>query len=207
MSEGTRGREPMKPLRRSMLGVRISTSSSSAPASQGSAQPAISCENGQKRVRHPRGEKRDRRAPGICFAIRAFARIRICRLSATRFVRGRIRTRSPMAPRFCAIWTRPRKPSASTATFVSASGRRGRRGDRRMLAGRSTWRVQTARRSRSRATFSSFARAITNMRKAIRQAGQARSVSLAASCIRRTGPKTCVTTASGWSLSAAARQR
>ena len=71
---------------------------------------------------------------------------------------------------------------------------------------RASWRSDErslgARRRRSRrrdaqsfpATFSSCARAITNMRKATRQAGQAWSDSPGASCIRRSGPKTCVTT-------------
>ena len=57
---------------------------------------------------------------------------------------------------------------------------------------------QTARSWGSPATFSSCARAITNTRKATSQAGQAWRNSPAASCIRRNGPKTCTTTASGW---------
>ena len=183
--------------RRSTLRARISTFSSSALASQELERPAISFGSGQERPLP--SSKRETRsgAPGTFFAIRAFARTRICRHSATRFVHGTIRKRSPTAPRFCAIWPKPRKPMASIATFVSASRSCGRRGGPRTLAGRSTLTVRTARSSGSPATFSSCARATTNMRKATRQAGQAWRDLPAASCIRRSGLKTCITTASG----------
>ena len=154
--------------RRAALRVRISTFLSSAPVCPESERPAISFGSG--RGRRSRSSKRVTRsgAPGIFFAIRAFARTRICRLSATRSVHGTIRQRSPTAPRSCAISPKRRKPMASIATFVSASRSCGRRGGPRTLAGRSTLTVQTARSSSSPATFSSCARATTNMRKATR---------------------------------------
>ena len=193
--------------RRSTLRVRISTFLSSAPASRESEQPAIWCESGRE-PRSPSSKRVTRSAaPGIFFAIRAFARTRICRLSATRSVHGTIRRRSLTAPRSCAISLKRRKPTASIAIFVSASRSCGRRGGPRTLAGRSKLTVQTARSSNSPATFSSCARAITNMRKATRRPGQAWSDSPAALCIRRNGPTTCATTASGSSSSAAARRR
>ena len=91
-------------------GARISMFSSSAPASPESEPPAISSESAQK-PRSPSSKRETRSgAPGTFFAIQAFARIRICRHSATRFVRGTVRKRSPMALRFCAIWPKQRKP-------------------------------------------------------------------------------------------------
>ena len=194
---GTWRRGLMTIPRRSTLLVRISTFLSSAQVCPESEQPAILF--GSARGRRSRSSKRVTRsgAPGIFFAIRAFVRTRICRLSATRSVHGTIRQRSPTAPRSCTISLKRRKPMASIATFASASRSCGRRGGPRTLAGRSALPAQTARSSNSPATFSSCARAITNMRKATRQAGQAWSDSPAALCIRKSGPKACATTASG----------
>ena len=183
--------------RRSMQWARISTFSSSALVSQGSEPRATCFGSGQKRP-SPSSKRVTRLgAPGTFFAIRAFARTRICRHSAMRFVPGTIQRRSPTARRFCAISPKPRERTASTAGSVLATKLCGRRGGRRTLDGASTSTVPAAKSSSTRVIFSSYARATTNTRKATRRAGRAWRDSPAASCIRRRGPKTCVTTASG----------
>ena len=114
--------------RPSTLWARISTFSSSAVASQELEQPATWFES-DGRQRSPSSKRETRSgAPGTFFAIRAFAQTRICRHSAMRFVHGTMRKRSLMAPRFCAISRKQRRPMASIATFVSASRLCGRRG-------------------------------------------------------------------------------
>ena len=138
-------------------------------------------------------------APGTCSAIRASARTPTCRHSATPFAPGTTRGRSPMVRQFCAIWPKPPRNTASIEGSVSATGSFERPGDRRTRAGRWTSEARAARSCGSRAIFSFCAQAITNMRKAICRAGPAWRDSPAASFIRRSGPKTCVTTASGWS--------
>ena len=185
----------------------ISTCSLSARVSRESGRPATWFASG-RRPPSP-SSKRVRRSgePGTCSAIPASARIRTCRLSAMLFDRGAMRGRSPMARQFYAISPTPRRNTASIEGSASDKRWSERPGDPRTRAGRWTSEQAAARRCGCRAIFSFCARATTNTRKAICRAGRGWKDSPAASFIRRNGPKTCATQASGWWSSAAARLR
>ena len=178
--------------------ARISTFSSLAPACPESERPAISYESGQERP-SPFSKRETRSgAPGIFFAIRAFARTRICRHSVMRFVHGNIRKRSPMARRFCAIWPKPRKLMASIANSFRPQGRRG------VVAFKyARWALDVDGPDGEKLKFScnflflctgyyEYAEGYTPSWPGMERFA-------VASCIRRIGPKTCDTMANGLS--------
>ena len=179
---------------------RFSTSSSSAPASPGSAPP-ITCSSAVRASATSSSRRATRSAArGICSAIPACAPTRTCTRSAIAFVRGPRRRRSPTGRRSCATSATPPPRPASCRASASATRCAAPSGRARRRAGPCTpsaW--STAPGCSGARAFSTSAPATTATPKRTGPNSPAKTSSPAASRARSSGPRISTSPASGWS--------
>ncbi len=117
-----------------------STSSSSAPASRGSA-PATTCSPSARGPPTPSSRRATRSAaPGICSATRGSVPTRTCSRSGTRSGPGTARSRSPTATRSSSTSRTPQPSPVSTRTSASTTA-----SPRRLVHADARWHVTAER--------------------------------------------------------------